>query len=199
MRWNEKAPGVRPVTDWDPLRVEYTKVVEIIDYITYAVESISLGFDRWNEEYVRGPGLYFVVVTGVHSGTYADPLGENTWPIETCRIVTEDLDGFVEAAGTVGHTRDGAILISTDGTVQKQMVRIKSQSGSEKQEGGDETVDYADWMGTKHLSAIEASVREEVVAAITLSEENGRVTVFTDGTYNDYQRNELGGVWRPTD
>lgn len=55
------------MTDRDPLRVEYTTVSELIEFITYAVESISLGFDRWDEEYIRGPGLYFVVVTGVHS------------------------------------------------------------------------------------------------------------------------------------
>lgn len=187
------------MTDLDPLRVEYTTVAELIDFITYAVESISLGFDRWGEDYVRGPGLYFLIVAGVHSGGYADPLGENMWPVETCRVVTENLDGFVEAAETVGHTRDGAIVISTDGTVQAQMVRVKSQDDGENQESGDKTVEYAGWMGTKHLSAIEVSVREEVVAAITLSEENGRVSIFRDGTYDDYQRDELGGVWRPTD
>lgn len=199
MRWNRKAQGEMTVTDFDPLRVEYTMVAELTDFITYAIESISLGFDRWGEEYIRGPGLFFVVVTGVHSGAYADPLGENTWPIETCRVATEDLDGFVEAARTVGHTRDGAVIISTDGTVQEQMVRIKSQSDDEKQKDRDESVKYADWMGTRHLSAIEVSVREEVVAAITLSEENGRMSVFEGGDYDDYQRDELGGVWRPTD
>jgi hypothetical protein len=194
MHWSVKA-----VADWDPLRVEYTTVGELIDFITYAVESISLGFDRWDEAYVRGPGLYFVVVTGVHAGGYADPLGENTWPVGTCRVVTENLDGFVGAAESVGHTRDGAVIISTDGTVQEQMVRIKSQSASENREVEDGMVEYADWMGTKHLSAIEVSVREEVVAAITLSEENGRVSVFQDGDYDDYLRGELGGVWRPSD
>lgn len=54
-------------------------------------------------------------------------------------------------------------------------------------------------MGTKHLSAIGVSLREEVVAVITLSEENGRMSIFEDGDYEDYQRAELGGVWRPTD
>jgi DNA integrity scanning protein DisA with diadenylate cyclase activity len=49
------------------------------------------------------------------------------------------------------------------------------------------------------LSAIEVSVRAEVVAAVTLSEEDGRVSVFEDGEYNDYQRDELGRVWRPTE
>ena len=185
------------VTDADPLRVEYTTVAELIDFIMYAIESISLGFNRWDEEYVRGPGLYFVVVTGVHSRAYADPLGENTWPVETCQVVTENLDGFVEAARTVGHSRDGAIVVSTDGTIQEQMVRIKSlgNSGAGTE---DETIESADWMGTKHLSAVEISVRDEIVAAITLSEENGRMTVFTEGIYDDYQRDELGGEWRLT-
>ena len=183
------------MTDSDPLRVEYTTVRELTDFLVYAVESISLRFDRWDEEHVRGPGLYFVIVTGVHSGAYADSLGENRWPTETCRVVSEDLDNLVEASRTVGFSRDGAVIISTDGTIQEQMVRIKSQCDIE----GNTTLEYADWMGTKHLSAIEVSVRSEVVAAITLSEENGRVSIFQDGSYEDYKRDELGGVWRPSD
>lgn len=183
------------MTDPDPLRVEYTTVRELIDFLMYTVESISLGFDRWEEEHIRGPGLYFVIVTGVHSGAYADSLGENMWPTETCQVVSEDLDRLVEAARTVGFTRDGAVIISTDGTIQEQMVRIKSQSDADE----DTPLDYADWMGTKHLSAIEVSVRSEVVAAITLSEEDGRMSLFQDGSYDDYKRHELGGVWRPSD
>ena len=183
------------MADPDPLRVEYTTVGELTDFLMYAVESISLGFDRWGEEHVRGPGLYFVIVTGIHSGPYADSLGENRWPIESCQVVSEDLDGFVKAARTVGFTHDGAVIISTDGTIQEQMVRIKSQSDFE----ADTTLDYADWMGTKHLSAIEVSVRSEVLAAITLSEEDGRVSIFQDGSYEDYTRDELGGVWRPSE
>lgn len=49
-------------------------------------------------------------------------------------------------------------------------------------------------MGTAHLSAIEVSVRSEALAAITLSEENGRVSGFEAGSYEDYQRDELGGI-----
>lgn len=183
------------MTDPDPLRVEYTTVRDLTDFLLYTVEGISLSFDRWEEEHVRGPGLYFVIVTGVHSGTYADSLGENRWPTETCRVVSEDLDRFVEAARTVGFTRDGAVIISTDGTIQGQMVRIKSQSESREAK----TIEAADWMGTKHLSAIEVSVRSEVVAAVTLSEENGRVSIFQNGRYEDYKRDELGGVWRPSE
>jgi diadenylate cyclase len=180
------------------LQVEYATVTELTDFITYAIESISLEFSQWDEEYMRGPGLYFVVVTGVHSGSYADALGDNRWPIGTCRVVTDDLDEFVEAARPVAHTRDGAIIISADGTVQEQMVRIKSQSDRDEMVAGT-SIESADWMGTKHLSAVEISLREEVLVAITLSEEDGRMTIFKDGGYDDFQRDELGGVWRSTE
>ncbi|AEN06724.1 hypothetical protein Halar_3103 [halophilic archaeon DL31] len=182
----------------DPLRVEYTTVSELIELLTYVVETVSLGFDRWEEEYVSGPGLYFVLVRGVHSGSYANPLGKNRWPVETCRLVTKDLDGFVEGARRVGLSCDGAVVVSMDGTIQEQMVRVKSLSPCEE-EATAATITYSSWMGTKHLSAVEASVREEVVATITLSEENGRMTIFENGEYEDYQRDELGGVWRSTD
>jgi DNA integrity scanning protein DisA with diadenylate cyclase activity len=76
------------------------------------------------------------------------------------------------------------------------MVRIKSPSAAVTEETD---VEYADWMGTKHLSAAESSVREAVLAAVTLSEENGRVTVFEDGQYMVFERGELGGLWRPTE
>jgi DNA integrity scanning protein DisA with diadenylate cyclase activity len=52
-------------------------------------------------------------------------------------------------------------------------------------------------MGTKHLSALETSTREGVLWAVTLSEEDGRVTTFLDGSYQDYPRPEIGGRWRP--
>jgi hypothetical protein len=178
-----------------PLHVDYATVPELIELVTYAVESISLGFDRWDEPYVRGPSLYFVVVSGTHAREYADPLGENTWPVGTCRVVTEDLDAFVEAAESVAFERDGAVVVSADGTAQEQMVRIKSPDTTTVD---DDRIEYADWMGTKHLSAAESSIREEVLAAVTLSEETGRVTVFEDGDYMDFQREELGGLWRPS-
>jgi hypothetical protein len=179
-----------------PLHVDYATVPELIELITYAVESISLDFDRWDEPYVRGPSLYFVLVSGTHTREYADPLGENTWPVGTCRVATEDLDAFVAAAESVAFECDGAVVISADGTLQEQMVRVKSPNTSTAD--GME-VEYADWMGTKHLSAVESSVREEVLAAVTLSEETGRVTVFENGDYMDFQREELGGLWRPAE
>jgi DNA integrity scanning protein DisA with diadenylate cyclase activity len=43
-------------------------------------------------------------------------------------------------------------------------------------------------MGTRHMRALETATREEVVAAITLSGEDGRITIFTDEGFEDYQR-----------
>ena len=47
----------------------------------------------------------------------------------------------------------------------------------------DDDLPYAGWMGARHMSALETSTRKEVIAAVTLSEEDGRVTVFTDGRF----------------
>jgi DNA integrity scanning protein DisA with diadenylate cyclase activity len=44
---------------------------------------------------------------------------------------------------------------------------------------------------------METSTRKEVLWAVTLSEETGRVTTFLDGTYRDYPRDRIGGRWRP--
>jgi predicted RNA-binding Zn-ribbon protein involved in translation (DUF1610 family) len=44
-----------------------------------------------------------------------------------------------------------------------------SRGSNKNTDAASTTVNYADWRGTKHLSAIKASVREEVVAAITHS------------------------------
>jgi DNA integrity scanning protein DisA with diadenylate cyclase activity len=74
------------------------------------------------------------------------------------------------------------------------MVRVRNLRRAENE--CDDIV-AADWMGTKHLSALEASARRQVLWAVTLSEEDGRVTTFLDGTYQDYAREELGGRWRP--
>lgn len=177
----------------DPLDVAYSTVPRLTELVTYAVESVSLGFERWDEEFVRGPSLYFVLVAGVHAGGYADPLGENRWPVETCRIVEEDLDAFVEAARTVAFECDGAVLVSADRTIQERMVRIKSRGELGR---ADAAVEYADWMGTKHMSAAEISVHQDVLAAVTLSEETGRMTVFAEGGFDTYLREELGQRWR---
>lgn len=176
------------------LITEHAKTDQLVDRLVDVAESLSTGFDRWEEQYVSGPSLYFVVVADANYEEYADPLGANTWPIDTCQVATNDIGPLVTATREVAFSCDGAIVIMTDGTVQEQMVRIRSPSATEVERR--DAFDYAGWMGTKHLSAVEISNREEVLAAVTLSEEDGRVTVFRNGSYQDRQREELGGRWR---
>jgi diadenylate cyclase len=162
------------------------------------VESVSLGFDQWGTPHVEGPGLYIVVVAGTSVGAYAEPMGSNRWPVEECDVVHQE--SFFEAARTVAHDCDGAVLVTVDGTVHEQMVRLKDRHGvrSDTVEGT-EAVAYADWMGARHMSALETSLRDEVVTTITLSGESGRVTRFRDGEYTTNLREELGSAWRGED
>ncbi len=97
----------------------------------------------------------------------------------------------------MAFNRDGAVVIAADRTIQEQMVRVRTPNITEVDE--EPPIASADWMGTKHLSALEVSLREEVLASVTLSEENGHMTVFRDGKYDDFEREELGGRWRTAD
>lgn len=177
---------------------DHAAVREVIDVVTYSLEGISLAFDGWDEPHVRGPGLYVTVVAGTTVADYADAMGGNRWPVEECPTVTDDHDAFHATAGKVAFDRDGAVVVSVDGTILEQMVRMKDLTDAERA-AADESLAYADWMGARHMSALDASVRDEVVAAVTLSEESGRVTRFVDGTYEDTPREALGSPWRATD
>jgi len=175
----------------------YATSQKLMDQIRYAAESLSMGFERWGEQYVSGPSLYLLIVADINFGAYTDPMGENRWPVERCQVVTDSPEAFVTVARDVAFSRDGAVVVTGDGTVQEQMVRVRSPS-RERIEQFD-ALEYAEWMGAKHMSALETSIREEVLWVITLSEEDGRVTTFLDGTYQDYPREEIGGRWRPDD
>jgi hypothetical protein len=167
----------------------------LMDQIRYTAESLSMEFDQWDKQYVSGPSLYLLIVSEINFDSYTDPMGDNRWPVERCRVVTESPDVFTEVARDVASSQDGAVVVTGDGTVQEQMVRVRSPS-REYIEAFDK-LEYADWMGAKHMSALETSIREEVLWVITLSEEDGRVTTFLDGTYQDYPREDIGGRWRP--
>jgi hypothetical protein len=174
---------------------QYATSQELMDQIRYSAETLSMEFTQWGEQYVSGPGLYFLVVADVNFTNYTDPLGGNRWPTERCQVVTDAPEAFTKVARDVAFSRDGAVIVTGDGTIQEQMVRVRNPSAADMERVGD--LEYPDWMGTKHLSALETSTRPEVLWAVTLSEENGRVTTFLDGTYQDYPRHEIGGRWRP--
>jgi hypothetical protein len=183
------------MTDIDRVLERYATSQELMDQIRYTAESLSLAFDRWDEPHVSGPSLYFLVVADLDFGEYTDPLGANRWPVERCRVVTEDSEAFTRVARDVAFDCDGAVIVTGDGTIQEQMVRVRSPATTDLVSAED--LDYPDWMGTKHLSALETSSRDGVLWAVTLSEEDGRVTTFIDGTYQDYPRDRIGGRWRP--
>lgn len=173
------------------MKSEFATVEETIGLLRYIAEDVSLGFDRWDKQYARGPSLYFVVISGARFGSFVDPLGTNRWPVETARVLPADLTPAARVAADVSFNCDGAVVVAADGTFQEQMVRVRSVSDREMLDA-----EYPDWMSAKQLSALEASTREEVLAAVTLSEDDGRVTVFEGGTFEDFQRGELGGRWR---
>jgi hypothetical protein len=182
------------MADGTQLRAKYATSNELMDVIRYAAETLSVEFDRWDEQHVTGPSLYVLIVADIDFGNYTDPLGMNTWPVEECEVVQQDSDAFIEVAREVAFGRDGAVVVAGDGTIQEQMVRVRNLTASERERVGE--VSPADWMGTKHLSALEASARQQVLWAVTLSEEDGRVTTFLDGEYRDYEQDALGGRWR---
>ena len=171
-------------------------VCEVIDRIVFCLESISLDFDRWEDPQVRGPGLYVVIAVGNTIDEYVVPMGTNRWPVETCSNVFDDLDAFYRAGKRVSTECDGAVIVTADGTIREEMVRIHDLSLADLEELGVESIEYDDWMGARHMSALETSMRPDVVATVTLSEEGGRVTVFDDGEYTSSLHHELGGTWR---
>ena len=184
----------------EDLRIPYEThdgVCELVDCIRFTLEGISLDFGRWGEPYVTGPGAYVAIVTGPSIEAFADPMGNNEWPTDRCRVLRRNLETFFQTAWHVSLTQDGAVVVSVDGVVQSQMVRVRDLMPDEKGDLAPKATEYEDWMGSRHMSALDASRRPTVVATLTLSEETGRVSVFRDGAIESLERTELGGVWNP--
>lgn len=184
--------------DDSELRIEYEThdgVEKLIDCLLHSLEGISLDFDRWEEQYVKGPGMYIAVVTGPSVAEFADPMGDNAWPTDRCRQVCLDLNTFFETARTVAMTRDGALVVSVDGVIQEQLVRFRDFGPGEPEAVDEAAAEYEDWMGTRHMSALDTSRRRNVISTVTLSEETGRVTIFQRGSFRTFERSELGGKW----
>jgi hypothetical protein len=169
-------------------RSDETDIETILERIVGCVKDISLGFERWDDPYARGPGLYFVVERDSKT-EYAAPMGTNRWPVEDCASVFAETEAFLGAAEDVALSNDGAVVVHNDGTIEETMVRVTQLSPGESPRNDD--LRYTGWMGARHMSALETSTREEVVSAITLSEEDGRVTVFTDGYFEDSRATSL--------
>lgn len=176
----------------DSLSIDYRghdRVERLLDALVAYLEEIALGFEGWKDPDRNAPGMYLAVVVGPSVAGYADAMGDSRWPAGALRDALGDGDAFLEAARQVARTRDGAVVVSVDGIVNRQLVRFRS-------EGIDEAVEYAPWMGSRHMSALDVSTRPDVVTTLTLSGESGRVTAFQDGAFETFERAELGGVWR---
>lgn len=161
---------------------QQASLAALVDRIERCVKDISLAFDRWDDPLARGPGLYFVVEQSSLEA-FASPMGANRWPVEDCPSVYADLEQFLAAAQSVSLAADGAVVVHADGDIEAAMVRVSQLTAAEYPRIDD--LPYADWMGARHMSALETSTRDEVAAAITLSEEDGRVTVFRDGGFHN--------------
>ncbi|MDS0223847.1 hypothetical protein NDI54_21195 [Haloarcula sp. S1AR25-5A] len=71
-------------------------------------------------------------------------------------------------------------MVTVDGTIHEQMIRLNDLPEEERSSAdGSRKITSTDWMGARHMSALKPSLREEVVATITLSGETGRVTTST--------------------
>lgn len=177
---------------------EKTSSIQTLQHrILDCIESISLNFESYDDDRLKGPGLYIAIVAARSVAPFAEPMGANTWPVETCPNVREDLDRFYTALETVAESRDGGICIGVDGTMLEQMVRFTTVSDTELPEGMSASeLTYADWMGARHMSAYETSLRPAVISTLTLSEETGRVTTFHGDGYETRTRETLGEPWR---
>jgi hypothetical protein len=98
-------------------------VVAVLDRIGACVRDISRGFERWDDPYARGPGLYFVVERDSVAG-FTDPMGTNRWPVEDCASVFDETEALLETARGVAFSCDGAVIIHNNGTIQEEMVRV---------------------------------------------------------------------------
>ena len=166
---------------WSHDRVRHLEAI-----VRYSLEGIATAYGRFDGTEGPSPGAYLAVVSGHSVADYADPMGENHWP-EEGREPLWDLDAFYASLERVASTCDGAVVVSVDGVVNRQLVRFRSP---------DVHLEYAPWMGARHMSALDISTREEVVVALTLSQESGRVTRFRDGTFESVTPDRFGERWR---
>lgn len=184
-----------------PLSFDYENTAHterLVERITDCVESLSLGFEGYGDPQIKGPGLYVAVVAGRSVAGFADAMGDNRWPVGTCENLLDDLDSCYAATEQVAASCDGGVVVGVDGTALEQMVRFRNVDADALPDPLD-SLEYADWMGARHMSATELSLRSEVVVAVTLSEEDGRVTIFDDGEYETVPRSSLGEPWRATE
>lgn len=154
-----------------------------LDRLADCIEMIRQTFDGWDDPYAKGPGLYFILEASSVS-EFVAPVGSNRWPVDDRATVFDD--ALFEPAKEVAFECDGAVVVHEDGTIASEMVRVEALSADEDVRVED--LNVADWMSARQRNALETSLRPEVDAVLTLSETEGRTTVFRSGRYVDHPR-----------
>ncbi|MDY6770452.1 MAG: diadenylate cyclase [Candidatus Nanohaloarchaea archaeon] len=162
-------------------------------------KQLSADFEPFDDEeeqkHIKGPGLYVVFYKGhdMDEDGIAEPMtGEgNVWhdlseDDDTTRYIQdpieEQYDEWEEAAYD-----DGAIVVFMNGKLHPYMMNLYTPPEDVRDEVNYQNKDG----GTRHTSAAQNSARDEILTAITLSEERGDVTVFEDGEAEEYVREEF--------
>lgn len=131
----------------------------IAERIRCSVQKTSLGVAQWNDPHAQGPGVCFVIERDSATAC-VEPMGTNRWPVEDCASVFASRGALCEAAGEVAFACDGAVVVHDDGTIKKEMVRMKQLSAAEREEI--DSLPYGGWMGARRMSAPETSTRDVI-------------------------------------
>ena len=103
-------------------------IIAVIDKISSCGREISYEFERWDDPYARGPGLYFVVERDSVAG-FTVPMGTNRWPVEDWASVVDKTNALLETARGAAFSCDGAVVIHNGGSSMRTAPNPNSRSG----------------------------------------------------------------------
>lgn len=160
------------------------RIVEYAQRMSYDYEHYGEA-DPDSDVSRKGPGLYVAFVSSSTISDIADQPNPNVWYDSEPRYV--DDDGLYPELRQVAQTQDQAVVIWMNGRVHEYNVRFLPPEPERRSD-----VRYPDERGTRHQSAAETSIRDEIVMTLTVSEEDGTVMTFWDGAVDQtYERREI--------
>lgn len=168
----------------DPFVQQWTERIE-----TFA-KRLSAEFPDYGGDNVEGNSLYIIFYKESNlSDIVSDIMKDNVWSdLDKPRYIHGDEETLYEEFQELAdpdNDYDGASAIFMNGRIHEKMLRIRDPDDELKEQAR-----YSNKEGTKHISAAYTAVRDEVLKVITLSGKDGRVTVFEDGEFDEYRRNE---------
>lgn len=151
----------------------------VIDY----AKDLSAAFEAYGEDNTKGPGLYVAFVSSDAVAEFADQPIANAWyERDEPRYVhdairdEEAAEEFYGELEQVANEMDQAVVVWMNGRLHGYNVRFLPPNEELR-----EQVDYEADRGTRHQSAAETAIRDDIVMTLTLSEEDGAVTTFREG------------------